>query len=210
MMKDKHISDDVRRKFKAGWRENIEVYVMWIIFSLIVLWLSVVLWWLFVKMQTGLAGLDVAIQVVLLSFVGSSIGFLLSKRYELKCRLREQLIVKRRMVYEEIVSFLFECQQREGYCVNLDTDAIIKRCFKVTQKVLLWASEPVQIDWREYLFFRHSGKGGQFIIGRLLYDIGREMGYKYNDAFLAFFRPLNFFYGCNKVRLILDENSEVI
>lgn len=210
MAKDNHDNNDWCHRFKVVWRENVDVYLMWVILILVVLGTLVGLWWLLVKMKTGLAGLDIAIQVALLSFVGSSIGFLLSKRYDLKCRLREQLITKRRKVYEEIVTFLFECQQREGHCVDLDSSEITARCLKVTQQVLLWASEPVQIDWSKYLSFRHSGKGGQLIIARLLYDVGREMGYKYNDAFFAWTRPLNLFYGCNATSICLDENSERI
>lgn len=210
MPKDNHDNNDWLHKFKAVWRQNIDVYLMWVILVLVVLGTLVGLWLSLVKLKTGLAGLDIAIQVALLSFVGSSIGFLLSKRYDLKCRLREQLITKRRMVYEEIVSFLFECQQREGFCVDLDSERIESRCFKVTQQVLLWASETVQIDWSKYLSFRHSGKGGQLVIARLLYDLGREMGYKYNDAPFAYYRPLAFFYGYNGTDICFDENSERI
>jgi hypothetical protein len=210
MPKDNHDNNDWLHKFKDVWRQNIDVYLMWVILLLVVLGTLVGLWLSLVKLKTGLAGLDIAIQVALLSFVGSSIGFLLSKRYDLKCRLREQLITKRRMVYEEIVSFLFECQQREGYNVALSSIEVEQRCSKVTQKVLLWASEPIQIGWNKYLYFRHNGKGGQLIIGTILYDIGREMGYKYNNAFFAYHRPLEFFYGCNSVTISLDKNNEKI
>ena len=141
---------------------------------------------------------------------GVKYRFSFVQKYDIKCQLYEQLVINRRATYEEMVSFLFECQQREGYNIVLSSTEVELRCSKVTQKVLLWASEPVQIGWRKYLYFRHDGKGGQLIIGTILYDIGREMGYKYNDAFGAFHRPLEFFYGCKGVPMCLDKKLEKI
>ena len=200
----------VPHRFKVGRMHCLDTWLLGACIVLLVIGVIAGVCWVLVKMHTGFVGLDVAIRVALLSFCGSSIGVLLSKKYDLKCRLHEQLIINRRATYEEIVSFLFECQQREGYDVALSSIEVEQRCSKVTQKVLLWASEPIQIGWHKYLCFRHNGKGGQLIIGTILYDIGREMGYKYNNAFFAYHRPLEFFYGCNSVTISLDKNNEKI
>lgn len=209
-MKNKDNKCDIRHRYKDRWWDCLDSWLIGICVVLLVIGMVIGVCWLVIKIHTGFVGFDVAIQVAILSFLGSSIGFLLSKKYDLKCRLHEQLVINRRNTYEEIVSFLFECQQREGYNVVLPSAEVERRCSKVTQKVLLWASEPIQIGWHRYLYFRHNGKGGQLIIGTILYDIGREMGYKYNDAFLAYHRPLEFFYGCNGVTMCLDGKSEKI
>lgn len=175
------------------WRGNIQEPLMWVGLVMAAIMVIVGVGYLLFKLSFGFANLDVAIQVALLSFFGSSIGFILSKRYDLRCRLREQLEIKRRTTYEHIVSFLFECQVRNGHDIKVGADEIELRCSNTTKEVLLWASERVQIEWQKYLYFRHSNKGGQIIIACLLFQIGRELGHKYWDKYFACYRPLEFF-----------------
>lgn len=193
-----------------GWKDACEVVIMWLLFIACIMLVGVGVFYLLIKFKEEFSSLDIAIQVAFFSFWGSCVGFLLSKRYDLHCRLREQLEVKRRNTYEHIVSFLFECQQREGCSISAPTSEIELRCFKVTQAVLLWASEPVQKEWQSYLYFRKSGKGGQMIVARILYQMGREFGSKYKDSFFAGYRPLNLFYCGHTPTICFDDEYDKI
>lgn len=189
---------------------NIQEPLIWVGLVVAAIMVIVGVGYFLFKLSFGFASLDVAIQVALLSFFGSCVGFILSKRYDLRCRLQEQLELKRRTTYEHIVSFLFECQARSGHDIKIGANEIELRCSNTTQEVLLWASDRVQIEWQKYLYFRHSNKGGQNIIARLLFQIGRELGHKYWDTFFACYRPLEFFYNCNEVEYCPSEDSDII
>ena len=192
------------------WCSNIQEPLIWVGLVMAAIVVIVGVGYLLFKLSFGFASLDVAIQVALLSFFGSCIGFILSKRYDLRCRLQEQLEIKRRTTYEHIVSFLFECQARSGHDIKVEANEIELRCSNTTQEVLLWASERVQIEWQKYLYFRHSNKGGQNIIARLLFQMGRELGHKYWDKYFACYRPLEFFYNCNGAVFCPAEDGDII
>lgn len=192
---------------KAAW---VELTVLWFVLLLLVICFASAIWVVFKLVKTGIAGLDVAIQVSIITFLGTCLGFLMSKRYEVKCRIFEQRMLNRRMAYEHVISFLFECQQRAGCNVDVPNDEIGRRCLKTTQLVMMWASEKVQVEWERYLAFRHSGKGGQKIVYDLLAQICWELGNKYRASYFASSRLLNFFYGCNGTPICYDEDSKEI
>ena len=192
------------------WRGSIDVGLGWLILMTVGVAVVIAAWAVVAKMKTSFTGLDTAIQVALLSSFCTCVGFLLSKRYEGSCDLRRERMHKRWKTYEAVVSYLFECQQREGTYITLEKNEIESRCHDTTQLVLMWASESVQVEWEKYLAFRQSGKGGQMAVSRLLNRIGVELGNRYSTGSLAFYRPLRFFYGCKDVVVRLDDDYDKI
>ena len=78
-MKNKNNKCDIQHRFNDRWWNCLDSWLIGICVVLLVIGVIVGGCWLVIKIHTGFWGVDVAIQVAVLSFLGSSIGFLLSK-----------------------------------------------------------------------------------------------------------------------------------
>lgn len=185
------------------------ILLLIILLSVVAIVLVLICWGV-IKALGVVGSWETAIQVALITVIGTvALPFVSKWCDEIKVK-RLMLYKKRLKAYDEISVFLFECQKRSGYQPSGETFRNIDaRLMQVNRAVYLWASEEVQIYWEEYLCANQSGTGCQLAVWHILGQIGVELGTKYRDRFFST-RPFSFWYSGHGYTMCLDKNSTVI
>lgn len=185
-------------------KEEKDVVFMWI--ALIVICISMVLGVIFlirylyeklVVLGATMKTWDVVLVAVLLTGIFSLFLTIFSKWLEGKCHKRALFYSKRVEIYEEIVSFIFKYQKRQGYTPLASSEEAQQACFMINQKVMLWASIKVQRHWDKYLSesWNQDNDTYQLNIISLFYRITKETGQRLTR---------DSFYDCPPLRLLYD------
>lgn len=151
--------------------------------------------------------------VIIASFIAGLVSILhlfLSRWLDQIVKKKNYFFEKRMKSYENIVSFIFLYQKRQGYKPPSDLPNAQAACFAINQQVLLWASKEVQRKWENYLVFswQQDNNSYQHNAVALFLQIAKEAGQHFKRDGAFDFPALRLFYDTPSISVLPSKNLQ--
>ncbi|MGI5922602.1 MAG: hypothetical protein ACOX9E_01525 [Lentisphaeria bacterium] len=205
MNSNEKATTESKKKFFGSYFPNIEKDAILTLFILLCILVIIIVGVFFLLKSIYVMSVNIKMEMATWNVViiAAIVAGLFSFLHAIFVKLLEGISCKRELrrskqieTFEEIISFIFKYQKREGYTSIATSNEAQQACFIVNQKVMLWAPVKIQRLWIKYLneSWNRDNISYQMNAISLFSEIANQLGQKLKRDSFYDHTPLRLFY----------------